>query len=555
MVKSVPVSFLIPVRNEASNLPRCLASIRWADEVVVVDSHSTDDTGKIANRHGATLLQFDFNGTWPKKKNWALENVPFRNEWVFILDADEVLPAGTDEEVARIVQDPSHPIDGYWINRRFQFMGKWLKHAYYPNWNLRLFRHRLGRYEQITDSATASGDNEVHEHIIVRGETGRLQAEMDHYAFPDISTFIEKHNRYSNWEARVALDASTGSEALQNASAGQRRKLKQLARNLPFRPLLRFCYVYFWQRGFLDGKEGFIFARLHGIYEFLSIAKTRELRKALERVDQPSSSKSRERILGVDFYTGSIDEAIEEALNGALVLAPSGPGLADDLTRSDAYRSALEHADINLTDSGFLLWLWKRRTGRKLPRISGLGYLRSLLTERDELKSSGSFLFVMPSTEDVARNENWLKTEGFELEPSDHIVAPIYPQDGPLSDPMLLERIKNQKPKIVVIAIGGGVQERLGHYLHKALKSESLRPGIVCIGAAMAFLNGGQTNIPSWADRWSLGWLFRVMGNPFLYLPRYWRARKLAGIVHKFGDKSPVSTSTVVRTPLLENRS
>ncbi len=159
------------------------------------------------------------------------------------------------------------------------FMGRWLRHAYYPNWNLRLFRHSLGRYEKLTGVDTASGDNEVHEHVVVQGPTGRLRCEMDHYAFPSVEVFVEKHNRYSNWEARVAVaDEGTPSE-LQSARVAQRRRLKRLSQRLPFRPLLRFLYVYLWQRGFLDGREGYYFARLHGFYEFLSVAKTRELRK------------------------------------------------------------------------------------------------------------------------------------------------------------------------------------------------------------------------------------------------------------------------------------
>jgi len=277
----VPLSVLIPVKNEAGNLPRCLQSVKWAEEVWVVDSRSSDDTPAVARQFGAEVVQFAFNGVWPKKKNWALGNVPFRHEWVFILDADEVLPPEAEEEFREIVSDPHHPADGYWINRRFMFMGRWLRYAYYPNWNLRLFRHRLGRYEKLTDSPTYSGDNEVHEHIIVQGRTRRLRVEMDHYAFPSVEVFVEKHNRYSNWEARVALDRHLrGSQAaMQDQTVGLRRRLKRLSRFLPFRPLLRFLYVYAWQRGFLDGREGYYFARLHAVYEFLSIAKIYELKK------------------------------------------------------------------------------------------------------------------------------------------------------------------------------------------------------------------------------------------------------------------------------------
>ncbi|MFZ1220711.1 MAG: glycosyltransferase family 2 protein [Chthoniobacterales bacterium] len=274
----VPVSVIIPIRNEAANLPRCLACLPWADEIFVVDSQSTDGSIQIAEEAGARVVQFQFNGTWPKKKNWALENLPFRNEWIFILDADEVLPPGAGQEFARAISEAGS-IVGYWINRRFMFMAKWLRHAYYPNWNLRLFRHSLGRYEKLTGADTRSGDNEVHEHVIVQGPTDRLRSEMDHYAFPSVEVFVEKHNRYSNWEARVSADRLLSGSAAQirSSTVERRRRLKQISQRLPFRPLLRFLYVYLWQKGFLDGREGYYFARLHAFYEFLSVAKTYEL--------------------------------------------------------------------------------------------------------------------------------------------------------------------------------------------------------------------------------------------------------------------------------------
>lgn len=280
MSPGVPVSIIVPIKNEAANLRRCLDSVRWADEIFIVDSQSTDGSLEIAEEYGAQVVQFQFNGTWPKKKNWALENLPFRNDWIFILDADEVLPPEAQSEFNRAVGDAGETA-GYWINRRFMFMGKWLRHSYYPNWNLRLFRHSLGRYEKLTDADTRSGDNEVHEHVIVKGSTGRLRCEMDHYAFPTVEVFIEKHNRYSNWEARVSADRQLSGTAAQisRGDVGRRRRLKQLSQRLPFRPLLRFLYIYVWQKGFLDGREGYYFARLHAVYEFLSVAKTYELTK------------------------------------------------------------------------------------------------------------------------------------------------------------------------------------------------------------------------------------------------------------------------------------
>ncbi len=275
----VRVSVILPVKNEEANLPRCLASVAWADEVWVVDSQSTDATGEIAAAAGARVVQFAFNGTCPKKKNWALESLAFSHEWVLLLDADEILPAGAEAEIRGIVERPGG-VDGYWINRRFNFLGTWLRHAYYPNWNLRLFRHRLGRFEKLTSGATESGDVEVHEHVVVRGETSRLRSEMDHYAFPTVAAFIEKHNRYSNWEAHAAVDGMhAGAGVPQHFSARARRWLRRLSLWLPCRPLLRFLYVYVWQCGFLDGRAGYFFARLHGTYEFLCLAKTYELRR------------------------------------------------------------------------------------------------------------------------------------------------------------------------------------------------------------------------------------------------------------------------------------
>lgn len=278
LTSRVPVSVIVPIKNEAMNLARCLSSVAWADEIFVVDSQSTDSSTHVAQEHGAQVVQFHFSGTWPKKKNWALQNLPFRNEWVFILDADEVLPPEAREEFARVIASPGDVV-GFWINRRFMFMGRWLRHSYYPNWNLRLFRHALGRYEKLTDADTRSGDNEVHEHVIVQGRTGSLRCEIDHYAFPSIEVFVEKHNRYSNWEAQVSADRLLSRRAvqIQSGPVGRRRKLKQFSQHLPCRPLLRFLYVYLWQKGFLDGREGYYFARLHAFYEFLSLAKTHEL--------------------------------------------------------------------------------------------------------------------------------------------------------------------------------------------------------------------------------------------------------------------------------------
>lgn len=283
MPERAPISVLIPVKNEEANLAACLASVAFCDEVVVVDSGSTDGTRAIAASAGARVVDFRWNGEFPKKKNWALANVAWRHDWVFIIDADErATPelARAMTEIASGRAPAAHA--GYYVNRRFWFLDGWLNHCgYFPSWNLRFFRHRLGRYERIVATGdTGSGDNEVHEHVLLEGTAGYLPDAMEHYAFPDIATWVEKHNRYSNWEARLQVRAageSSGAEI--DAGLARKRRLRQLAWRLPFRPTLRFLYHYVWRAGFLDGYRGFVFCRLMGWYEFLNAAKAAELKR------------------------------------------------------------------------------------------------------------------------------------------------------------------------------------------------------------------------------------------------------------------------------------
>ncbi|HWB54336.1 MAG TPA: glycosyltransferase family 2 protein [Tepidisphaeraceae bacterium] len=277
----VPISVIIPTLNEAKNLPRCLDHLRWADEVVIIDSHSTDDTVPIARAYGAGVIDFHWNGQWPKKRNWALRHAELKHEWILMVDADEWILPDLADEIGQAIKDPRYI--GYWINRRFIFMGRWIKHCgYYPSWNLRLLKRGHGEFEKLTEIGdTGSGDNEVHEHIRPDGPTGYLKYDMLHLAFPTIATFIEKHNRYSNWEAIVQMKGSEAhSSPASNPDLARRRRLKNLSRHLPFRATLRFLYTYVYRRGFLDGHAGLIFCRLLAIYEFLSWAKYKELRTA-----------------------------------------------------------------------------------------------------------------------------------------------------------------------------------------------------------------------------------------------------------------------------------
>lgn len=282
----IPISVLIPAKNEEANLPACLESLNRADEVFVVDSQSSDRSVEIAEQYGATVVQFNFDGRWPKKKNWSLENLPFRHEWVLIVDCDERIPPELWEEIEAAIQNSDY--DGYYLNRKVFFLGTWIRHGgRYPDWNLRLFKHRKGRYENLkTEEIRNTGDNEVHEHVILDGSSGYLKNDMLHIDFRDIYHWLERHNRYSNWEARVYLnllnskdDSGTiGANLLGNA-VQRKRFLKKLWVRLPFKPTLRFLLFYIIQLGFLDGKAGYIYGRLLSQYEYQIGVKVYELQK------------------------------------------------------------------------------------------------------------------------------------------------------------------------------------------------------------------------------------------------------------------------------------
>lgn len=271
------ISVIVPVKNEAENLRRCLPALDWADEIFVVDSGSTDETAAVVAENKAKLVQFSFNGTYPKKKNWALETLPFRNEWVLIVDADEVVVPPLAQEIRRRTE--ADEADGFYLNMKYFFLGRRIKHCGYAEaWNLRLFKHRLGRYERMPVSAGApTGDNEAHEHVELAGRVLRLANELDHHAYPTIRVWVEKHNRYAVWEAeqyerflREPIPAGIG--------PGKRlkRRLKKVYLRLPCRPLVRFIYAYALRLGFLDGRPGLIFCILLAFYDFLADANRYE---------------------------------------------------------------------------------------------------------------------------------------------------------------------------------------------------------------------------------------------------------------------------------------
>lgn len=239
------------------------------------------------------------------------------------------------------------------------------------------------------------------------------------------------------------------------------------------------------------------------------------------------------KILGIDFFHGTAREAVEQMRHqGGLLVVPAAPALKDLDTRPD-YREALICADMALTDSAFMVMIWNKLQGRRIRRLSGLEYLRELLTHED-VRTAGNTLWVMASPVSAACNLQWLEDQGVVVPPECVYFAPMYGSE--IEDAALLERLDALRPQHVIVTIGGGTQERLGLYLRRRL---SYVPSIHCIGAAIAFLSGDQVQIPVWADRFYMGWLFRSVSEPKRYVPRYWDARKLLRLMVRYRDQLP----------------
>jgi glycosyltransferase involved in cell wall biosynthesis len=275
----LPVSVIIPVRNEAKNLPRCLQALQNVGEVCVVDSQSTDETVEIARAHGAQVVQFHYQGGWPKKRQWAMDTLPLAYDWVLLLDADESLTPELEEEVRQAVQDSK--CDGYYVALQMYFLGRRLRHSGASFRKLSLFRRGKAHYEcRLKEQDGSMADMEVHEHVVVGGPTGHLKNTLIHHNVDSLDRYILKHNEYSNWEAKVWLDEDLNRgelpPSLFGTQAQSRRWLKRRFLKVPGTPFLFFLYKYFLRCGFLDGIPGLIYCGLQGIQFFHIKAKIYE---------------------------------------------------------------------------------------------------------------------------------------------------------------------------------------------------------------------------------------------------------------------------------------
>lgn len=281
--QTAPLTFIVITRDEELNLASCLESVaRWAQEIFVVDSGSADRTLQIAEQYGAVVVSHPFE-THARQWNWALDNLPITTGWILALDADQRVTPELQAEIEKKLSQSSagdEKVNGYYVKRRQIFRGKWIKHGgYYPKYLLKLFRPGEG---------WADEDDLVDHHFRVRGAVAKLSHDIieDNRNESDITTWIEKHNRYAVLQAREEHSRVKEPEGLRAAFWGAPDErilwLKNLWKRMPLyvRPFLYFLYRYFLRRGFLDGKQGFIFHFLQCFwYRLLVDIKLDDLRR------------------------------------------------------------------------------------------------------------------------------------------------------------------------------------------------------------------------------------------------------------------------------------
>lgn len=280
----LPITVLLAVKNEETNLPKCLASLRLAERVVLIDSQSQDATNEIAASFDAEIVQFHYSGGYPKKRQWGLNELDISTDWVFLLDADEVAPQQLWDEIARAISDPGAP-EAFLITKGFHFLGRRFRFGGFSHSAVLLFRQGKVEFEELDSSITTAHDMEVHERLIVDGAVGVISTPLIHEDFKGLTAYIDRHNQYSSWEAGIRFSnlntrrygEKTITPRLFGNTQEKRRFLKKIAIRMPFEPTLWFLYHYIFRLGFLEGRRGLIAAKIRGSYISQARAKLYEL--------------------------------------------------------------------------------------------------------------------------------------------------------------------------------------------------------------------------------------------------------------------------------------
>lgn len=275
-LRDIPVSVIVMTKNEERNVAQCLRGVERFAEVFVVDSDSTDRTCEIAREHGAKVVTFRWDGGYPKKKQWSLENLPFAHDWVLYVDADEVVSPELADEIAHAVRAPDGRA-GFFVGYDYVFLGRVLRHGRRVYKLVLLERHKAAFLDYDDLGAANMWEVEGHYQPRIDGPTGTLKKRMVHRDHDSLFHYFERHNRYSDWEAVVRENG-----ALQKSDEAQpplRTAAKKVFNRLPMKGLLSFIFYYFVKLGFLDGRAGLNYALANSFYYWQTTLKQRELRQ------------------------------------------------------------------------------------------------------------------------------------------------------------------------------------------------------------------------------------------------------------------------------------
>ena len=287
MNSKLPITVLLAAKNEVLNLSKCIASLGCVERVIVLDSNSTDGTKDLALSLGAEIFQFNYKGGYPKKRQWGLDTLDIRTKWVFLLDADEVIPEPLWKEIRRVIKNDD-AADAYMIKKGFHFLGKKMRFGGFSFPAILLFRHGKVHFEKLFPDVASALDMEVHERIVVQGRIDILDTPLIHDDFKGLEAYVARHNAYSTWEAKVRYQFLTtgryGEETIQPRLLGnsqeRRRWIKALIIRLPFEPWLWFVYHFIFCMGFLEGRRGLIACQIRASYIAQVRAKVFELKQA-----------------------------------------------------------------------------------------------------------------------------------------------------------------------------------------------------------------------------------------------------------------------------------
>ena len=276
-IARAPVTIMIFTLNEEIHLRSCLEALTWADDIVVVDSFSSDETERIARDSGARFVQNRFIG-FGTQRNWALDHAEPRHEWILVLDADERVTPELAREIAQIARGAPANAGAYRVKRRLYMWGRWLRHSsLYPNWVVRLIHRDRVRYVDRGHAETQT----------VTGATLELEHDLIDENLRTIDEWFERQNRYARKEADYELageSASTGwSELLRRDPLRRRAAIKRLSSRLPLRPALYFLYAYLWKGGFRDGRDGLVFCFMKALYQGMIVVKKYDARSTARR--------------------------------------------------------------------------------------------------------------------------------------------------------------------------------------------------------------------------------------------------------------------------------